>query len=87
MTIVSLFIPIGKPKTHIMYVAVVPIPGCRNPARLEENANAGEIALSEEDVQVIRQLAKEADKAVGPRYPLAYIPEGDCIKLTDWKGE
>ncbi|KIJ30924.1 hypothetical protein M422DRAFT_186470, partial [Sphaerobolus stellatus SS14] len=65
----------------------VPIPRCRNPARLEENAIAGEIALSEEDVQVIRQLAKEADKAFGPRYPLAYIPEGDCNKLTDWKGE
>ncbi|KIJ27299.1 hypothetical protein M422DRAFT_271552 [Sphaerobolus stellatus SS14] len=65
----------------------IPIPGCRNSARLEENATAGEVKLSSEDVKAIRELAKEADNTVGPRYPPAYIPEGDCIVVTEWKGE
>ncbi|KIJ27072.1 hypothetical protein M422DRAFT_37941 [Sphaerobolus stellatus SS14] len=65
----------------------VPIPGCRNAARLEENAGSGEVKLSADDVNAIRELAKEADQTVGPRYPVVYIPEGDCIALAEWKGE
>ncbi|KAJ8487337.1 hypothetical protein ONZ45_g14375 [Pleurotus djamor] len=64
----------------------VPIPGTREISRLEENANAAEISLSDEDVKQIRTLVENADVA-GSRYPESRIPKGDCIPISEWKGE
>ena len=66
---------------------VIPIPGSRNKARLDENAKSAEIELDVECVKEIRQLANEADNVAGMRYSEEYIPTGECIKLEEWKGE
>jgi aryl-alcohol dehydrogenase-like predicted oxidoreductase len=71
----------------LMHFQVFPIPGCRSVERLEENAVSAEIQLSPTDVAAIRKLAEEADGAIGDRYPSQHIPEGNCIPLTEWKGE
>jgi len=63
----------------------IPIPGCRNIARFEENASAAEVHLSPEHVKEIRKLANEADNVAGMRY--SGIPEGKCIPMNEWKGE
>jgi len=63
----------------------IPIPGCRNIARFEENASAAEVHLSLEHVKEIRKLANEADNVAGMRY--SGIPEGKCIPMNEWKGE
>jgi aryl-alcohol dehydrogenase-like predicted oxidoreductase len=67
-----------------------PIPGCKTPGRLEENAKAAEIQLPAESVKIIRQFVEEAEAQIsGPRYPPAYLAtlSGDCIPLSEWKGE
>ncbi|KAF8889035.1 NADP-dependent oxidoreductase domain-containing protein [Infundibulicybe gibba] len=64
-------------------LAVVPIPGTRSVARLEENAHGAEITLSAEDVSAIRAVAENADVA-GARYG-GPLPQGDCIPLSQWK--
>ncbi|HET6867965.1 MAG TPA: aldo/keto reductase [Solirubrobacteraceae bacterium] len=46
---------------------IVPIPGTKRPERLEENAAASEIELSDEDVAALDQ-AVPADAVVGGRY-------------------
>jgi aryl-alcohol dehydrogenase-like predicted oxidoreductase len=46
---------------------IVPIPGTKRPARLEENAAASSIELSDEDVTALDQ-AVPADAVVGGRY-------------------
>ena len=46
---------------------IVPIPGTKRPERLEENAAASEIELSEKDVAELDQ-AVPADAVVGGRY-------------------
>jgi aryl-alcohol dehydrogenase-like predicted oxidoreductase len=47
---------------------IVPIPGTKNPRRLEENAQAAEITLSEEDVaQLDNAVSPQAVR--GDRYP------------------
>jgi aryl-alcohol dehydrogenase-like predicted oxidoreductase len=46
---------------------IVPIPGTKRPERLEENAAAAEIELSEEDVAALDE-AVPAGAAVGTRY-------------------
>ncbi|KAF8875002.1 Aldo/keto reductase [Infundibulicybe gibba] len=62
----------------------IPIPGTRSVARLEENARAAEITLSAEDVRAIRAVAETADVA-GARYSSVYMPQGDCLPLSEWK--
>ncbi|KAG6878058.1 hypothetical protein C0993_000381 [Termitomyces sp. T159_Od127] len=64
----------------------IPIPGIRSVERVEENALSAGITLAPEDVKVIRQLVEAAEVA-GERYPASRIPAGDCIPLSEWKGE
>ncbi|KAG6855263.1 hypothetical protein H0H87_005900 [Tephrocybe sp. NHM501043] len=64
----------------------VPIPGIRSIARVEENARGAEIYLEPEDVKAIRNVIDSAEVG-GERYPAEYMPNGDCIPLSDWKGE
>ena len=68
-------------------ILVVPIPGSRSIARLDENAKGAEIKLAPEYVKEIRQLATEADNAAGLRYAEGWFPEKECLKLEEWKGE
>ena len=66
---------------------VVPIPGCRSVARVEENASAAELQLSVEDKNSIRALCENADVR-GGRLPEAYAGfVTDCIPLSEWKAE
>ncbi|TDL15050.1 Aldo/keto reductase [Rickenella mellea] len=65
---------------------IVPIPGSRSVARLEDNAGAAELELSPEDVKEIRRLSEQAD-VLGGRYPDWLLSDGVCIPLTEWKGE
>jgi aryl-alcohol dehydrogenase-like predicted oxidoreductase len=44
----------------------IPIPGTKNPARVEENTQARNVDLSDEDLNGIRQLVEDA-KPVGNR--------------------
>lgn len=53
----------------VMAQGAIPIPGTRRIERMEENFNAGDITLSEEDLQAIRKVVEEA-KPVGPRLVL-----------------
>jgi aryl-alcohol dehydrogenase-like predicted oxidoreductase len=51
---------------------IVPIPGTKKVARLEENAGAVEVSLSEEDLAQIEDIAPH-DVAAGTRYPEAMM--------------
>jgi hypothetical protein len=54
-------------------------------ARLDENAKGGEIELSIEDVEAIRNLAESAEVA-GDRYLPIHLKEGgDCVTLAQYK--
>jgi len=68
----------------------VPIPGCRSKERVEENAQGAIIAqhLTPEDVKEIREVVKAAD-VHGERYPPSFMAtcEGNCVPLSEWKGE
>ncbi|RDB23530.1 Aldo-keto reductase yakc [NADP(+)] [Hypsizygus marmoreus] len=64
----------------------IPIPGIRSVARVEENAHAAEIELSPDDVKAIRAVVESAE-VHGARYPEAFMPPGDCISLSEYKGE
>ncbi|KAJ8457502.1 hypothetical protein ONZ45_g18287 [Pleurotus djamor] len=65
----------------------IPIPGTRNAERLAENARGADLKLTQEDVEDLTKLVKEADIG-GGRYPEGVpVPVGDCIPLTEWKGE
>ncbi|KAG6853210.1 hypothetical protein C0991_006113 [Blastosporella zonata] len=64
----------------------VPIPGVRSAQRVEENAYAAEIILAPEDVKAIRAVVDSAE-IVGERYETFHMPQGDCIPLSEWKGE
>jgi len=49
---------------------VIPIPGTRKTKYLKENHESIHITLSKEDIETIRKVADEADKAaIGDRYP------------------
>ncbi|KAJ7058208.1 NADP-dependent oxidoreductase domain-containing protein [Mycena amicta] len=63
---------------------LVPIPGVTAVKRLEENASAAFISLSDKDLTKIRKLVEDAD-VQGARH--LTIPQGDCIELTDWKAK
>uniref|UniRef100_D8PNJ7 NADP-dependent oxidoreductase domain-containing protein n=1 Tax=Schizophyllum commune (strain H4-8 / FGSC 9210) TaxID=578458 RepID=D8PNJ7_SCHCM len=54
------------------YPDSIPIPGSRNPTRLEENAKAAHIQLKAEDVATLTELVKKAE-VQGGRYPPAII--------------
>ncbi|KAF8064101.1 Aldo/keto reductase [Lyophyllum atratum] len=64
----------------------IPIPGIRNTERLEENARAASIVLAPEDVKAIRAVVEAAEVA-GGRYQEERMPVGDCIPVSEWKGE
>ncbi|KAF5376107.1 hypothetical protein D9615_007746 [Tricholomella constricta] len=66
----------------------IPIPGIRSVDRVEENAHAAEITLAPEDVKSIRAVVEAAEVA-GERYQPAMMAtvKGDCIPLSEWKGE
>ena len=49
---------------------VVPIPGTKSPARMEENLKATNVALKEEEIKELRTLAENMD-ILGTRYPQA----------------
>jgi aryl-alcohol dehydrogenase-like predicted oxidoreductase len=51
---------------------IVPIPGTRRPARLEENAAAADVVLSAEDLARIDEIVPEG--AFGGRYPAGMMP-------------
>ena len=67
---------------------MVPIPGCRSRARIQENAAAAHIKLADEDVREMRRLV-DALIPHGERYPESYntILGADTIPLEKWKGE
>ncbi|KAH8806688.1 Aldo/keto reductase [Flagelloscypha sp. PMI_526] len=49
---------------------VIPIPGTRKTKYVKENQDSANIKLSKEEIEAIRKVAEEADKAaVGDRYP------------------
>ncbi|KAF7303895.1 Aldo/keto reductase [Mycena indigotica] len=54
---------------------IIPIPGSKTIKYLEENYSAVKVALSVEDVAVIRKLAVEADASTGSRYPPSLAAE------------
>lgn len=64
----------------------IPIPGIRSTERLEENARGAEIVLTPGDIKAIRAVVEAAEVA-GERYPEANMPKGDCIPVSEWKGE
>lgn len=70
------------------YVDMVPIPGSRNVARLEENAGGAKIVLKEEDMQTLNDAVATADVR-GARKPAMpdYFSNTDCIPLSKWNGE
>jgi aryl-alcohol dehydrogenase-like predicted oxidoreductase len=53
---------------------VVPIPGTRNRARLEENVAAADVELTADDLTAIDAIVPEG--AAGSRYPEAMMPKG-----------
>ena len=53
---------------------VVPIPGTRNRARLEENVAAADVELTADDLATIDAIVPEG--AAGSRYPEAMMPRG-----------
>ena len=67
---------------------VVPIPGIRSIERAKEDACGAELELAPEDVKAIRDVVESADVA-GERYAVSTLPslKGDCIPLSEWKGE
>lgn len=66
---------------------IIPIPGSRNIARLEENAKAAEIALAPEDVERLRAAVDAAD-VKGALYPeeLLKFVALDSVPLSEYKG-
>ncbi|TFK97672.1 NADP-dependent oxidoreductase domain-containing protein [Pterulicium gracile] len=68
-----------------------PIPGTRTIERLNENAQGALLKLSDEDVKIIRKLVDEAAVVSGSRYTEAYLSSpgmsGNCIAMSEWKGE
>ncbi|KAF8160452.1 NADP-dependent oxidoreductase domain-containing protein [Mycena galopus ATCC 62051] len=52
---------------------IIPIPGTKKIKYLEENIAAGNLKLSPEDVQAVRDVSIQADAAQGERYPAAMM--------------
>jgi aryl-alcohol dehydrogenase-like predicted oxidoreductase len=51
----------------------VPIPGTRKPARVEENAGAADVTLTDGDLARIHEILPQG--AHGSRYPEAMTPD------------
>ncbi|WP_374205071.1 aldo/keto reductase [Streptomyces sp. TRM72054] len=51
---------------------IVPIPGTRSPRRVEENARAADVTLTEPDLTAIDEILPHG--GFGGRYPEAYLP-------------
>ncbi|KIJ44648.1 hypothetical protein M422DRAFT_251944 [Sphaerobolus stellatus SS14] len=66
---------------------IIPIPGPRNTSRLEDNASAMAVTLSEGYVQALCTLAEDFVDMGGSRYPVFLWSDRDCIPLCEWKGE
>ncbi|KZP18083.1 Aldo/keto reductase [Athelia psychrophila] len=54
---------------------IIPIPGTTKIKYLEENIAAADVKLTAQDLQDIRQAAKDADAAEGDRYPPGYTEQ------------
>ncbi|KAJ6532840.1 NADP-dependent oxidoreductase domain-containing protein [Mycena vulgaris] len=54
---------------------IIPIPGTKKIKYLQENIAAGDVKLSAEDVQAVREVAAKADAAQGERYPPALVAQ------------
>ncbi|KAJ7206318.1 Aldo/keto reductase [Mycena pura] len=54
---------------------IIPIPGTKKIKYLEENIGGGNVKLSAEDVQAVRDVAAKADAAQGGRYPEAMVAQ------------
>jgi aryl-alcohol dehydrogenase-like predicted oxidoreductase len=52
---------------------IVPIPGTRNPTRLEENTEAVNVTLNQADLERVHQIVPHG--AFGSRYPAEYMPQ------------
>lgn len=67
---------------------MIPIPGSRNIARLEENSSSAYLKLEPEDIKLLDEAVDKADVR-GERKPPAfdYLKNEDCIPLSEWKGE
>ncbi|KAH9970179.1 Aldo/keto reductase [Lactifluus volemus] len=52
---------------------IIPIPGTRNVKYLNENLGSLKIALSSDEVQEIRDIARRADSVLGERFPAAML--------------
>lgn len=67
---------------------MVPIPGSKTPARLEENAGGAWLQLSEEDLKVLDDAVAVADVRGGRKPAFApHLLNDNCIPLEEWKGE
>lgn len=77
-----------EPALHpnVRLYAVIPLPGCRTAARVEDNSSAVELQLSPEDIIEIRTLCENAD-IKGDRLPEIARAPMDCIPLKEWKDE
>ena len=67
---------------------MVPIPGSKSVARLDENASAAKITLTEDDFKALDEAVASAD-VKGARKPTMpdYFSNDSCIPLSEWKGE
>ncbi|KLO03737.1 hypothetical protein SCHPADRAFT_990223, partial [Schizopora paradoxa] len=69
----------------------IPLPGCRTPSHISENARAALLSalLSPADVAALTKICEDTEVA-GARYPegphLA-ATKGGCIGLGEWEGE
>ncbi|KAJ7447295.1 NADP-dependent oxidoreductase domain-containing protein [Mycena galericulata] len=68
------------------YPDFVAIPGTRNAARVEENAKAATLKLSEEDLKRIDTAVHNAD-VKGGRLPAGFVSATSTISVDEWKGE
>lgn len=67
---------------------MVPIPGCRNIPRLEENSAAAYITLQPEDIKALDDIVTAADVKGARKAPaFDYLLNEDCIPLSEWRGE
>jgi len=70
------------------HLDMIPIPGSRTIARLEENSSSAHIEPKPEDTKVLDDAVAAAEVR-GARKPhmFDYLLNEDCISLSEWKGE
>jgi aryl-alcohol dehydrogenase-like predicted oxidoreductase len=74
-----------QPGSLTLLRSVIPIPGCRDVGRVEENGSSAELFIDPEDVKALRELIEAAD-VQGARYPAEFEFPTDSIPLSEWKG-